>query len=147
VLNAVAVEVPRPSDQPPSGDRDPKHQPAGPTSVLPLSIRESSPSPGVRTLQVVGEVDILTAPTLGKALLQTLADGYPRVVLDLSQVSLFAAKGVAVLTDAHELALVREVELTLVVANREVRHVLEITGVSKLLTCHTSLDTALGASG
>ena len=115
--------------------------------MLPLSITEHSPSPGVHTLQVVGEVDILTSPTLEKALLQTLAEDFSRVVLDLSQVSLFAAKGVAVLTHAHELALTREVELTLVVANREVRHVLEITGVSKLLTCHASLDTALGASG
>jgi anti-anti-sigma factor len=115
--------------------------------VLPLSVRESSPSPGVRTLQVVGEVDILTAPTLEKSLRLALAEGYSRVVLDLSQVSLFAAKGVAVLTDAHELALTRAVELTLVVANREVRRVLEITGVDKLLSCHTSLDTALGAPG
>jgi anti-sigma B factor antagonist len=114
---------------------------------MPLSIRENSPSPGVRTLQVAGEVDMLTAPTLEEALLKTLADGYPRVVLDLSQVSLFAAKGVAVLTGAHELALTREVELTLVVANREVRHVLELTGVTELLTCHSSLDTALGAPG
>jgi anti-anti-sigma factor len=88
---------------------------------------------------VAGEVDLATAPQLDAALAGLLSADRARVVLDLSEVTFLASRGIAVLIDAHELALDRGVELHLVVTRPQVHRILEMTGLLAVLPWHANL--------
>lgn len=82
---------------------------------------------GLRVV-VKGEIDLLTAPAVRGCLLDAI-DAQPpggRILLDLSEVTFFAAAGVRVLEDAHARAGARRVELLLAATSLAVAMVLKI---------------------
>jgi anti-anti-sigma factor len=120
-------------------------QPAPPESVAPLDVRTDTTVVGARVVAVAGEVDLATAPQLDTALAGLLAAPGPRVVLDLSGVTFLASRGIAVLLDAHERAVEREVELHLVVTGAQVHRILEMTGLLAVLPWHATRADAVSA--
>jgi len=56
---------------------------------------------GVCVVHADGEVDIATAPLLGRALETGLASGRPTVVVDLRQISFVDCTGIGMLTEAR----------------------------------------------
>jgi anti-sigma B factor antagonist len=125
--------------------------PAPPGGGSPLTHRlvPGRPEPGgpdVPVLHVAGEVDLATAPALRDALGALLADGAAaRVVVDLSAVTFLASSGLAALLEAHQRACASGRALRVVVAERTVWRVLEVTGLVRVLDCHASLREALDA--
>jgi RNA polymerase sigma-B factor len=90
---------------------------------------------GTVRVQVDGEVDRDNAHRLRDALLIVLrraAPGLP-VVVDLQYVPLLDAAGIAVLLAVHESARVREVPVTVVGLQPQVRQIAAVTGLSALL--------------
>jgi anti-anti-sigma factor len=68
------------------------------TMPVPLRFRLSFPSPGTIRLAAAGEVDLATAPTLGKRLLTVVDAHRPAVIdIDLAKVSFLDCSGVSVL--------------------------------------------------
>jgi anti-sigma B factor antagonist len=84
---------------------------------------------GTVTVTVAGEVDMTSAPALRRALGQAPAKG--RLVVDLSAVRFLDSAGVKVLYDHLD----RRPELV-VSADAVVLRILDLTGLSDLLTVH-----------
>lgn len=107
-------------------------------AVAPLGVRTGTTPAGTCVVAVAGEVDLATAPQLDAALTGLLSAGRERVVLDLSEVTFLASRGIAVLIDAHERAVDRGVELHLVVTRPQVHRILEMTGLLAVLPWHAT---------
>jgi anti-sigma B factor antagonist len=86
---------------------------------------------------VCGEVDLLTAPRLGRALeaaaTTRLRCGHHRVVLDVSAVTFMDASGLRVLVSAMRRLTSSGGSLTLRCPTPEVRRLLSITGLTDFL--------------
>jgi anti-sigma B factor antagonist len=95
-------------------------------------------------LCVVGEIDVLTAPTVSGAVERQLAeraDGDTRpLVLDLSGVTFLASAGLAALANAKVLAAQHNVQLGVVASSRVVLRPLTLTGLDQAL--HVAPDVA-----
>lgn len=96
---------------------------------------------GTVVLTVAGEIDLVTAPALENAVLQTLADPPDLLVIDLTAVEFFSSAGIAVLVLAHRDGA--GVSLRIVAGNRIVLRPLELTGLTEDLAIYPDLDTAL----
>jgi anti-sigma B factor antagonist len=104
-----------------------------------LALRARRPEPGVLVVEVCGEVDMTTAPSLEGFLEQTVAAAPTRaVIVDLSDVSFIGSHGLSVLLALREGGSVDGATLFLagLTANRRVSRVLEVAGVAALFeTC------------
>ncbi|GAA4558063.1 STAS domain-containing protein [Pseudonocardia xishanensis] len=115
------------------------HEPTRPGA---LGTRIERLASGVLVLWVDGEIDTLTAPTLGTALgslLDTPGDG--PVAVDLSEVGFLASSGLAVLIRAAHRAESQGRALHLVGGGRAVVRPLQVTGSDRLFTLHEDLST------
>jgi anti-sigma B factor antagonist len=97
--------------------------------------------PAARVVNVIGEIDTLTAPVLRTRLEEHLAE-IELVVLDLSEVTFLGSAGLAVLVAARDEADRFNHKFRLVPGSRIVVRALEATG---LLTLFDMADTAADA--
>jgi anti-sigma B factor antagonist len=93
-------------------------------------------------VEIVGEIDALTAPQLVGALDDALAQRPRVVVADLSKVDFFASAGIAALVDAHQKAA-DGVRFHIVAAGSTTLRVLELTGLTGELDIFASREDAL----
>jgi anti-sigma B factor antagonist len=93
---------------------------------------------GTCILQVVGEIDLVTAPLLRSSAMEVLERPHRRLVLDLQQVAFLASSGLAVLVDIRTEALRRGVGLQLVTTSRAVLRPLIATGLIQLFEVDAS---------
>jgi anti-anti-sigma factor len=95
-----------------------------------LRIEEVEPGPGVRVLEVHGEVDLAVASQLQKAIERALdAD---RVLVDLAGCDFLDSTGIAVLIRGREALATSGGELSICNPGRQVLRVLEVTGLTRL---------------
>jgi len=104
----------------------------------------------VRVIAVRGELDLGSAPDLEPALEEATADGDASVLIDLSECEFIDSTGIALLVRAWQRidrAAEGEGEGRLVICsdNRQVRRVLEVTGLEHSISIHASCDQALAA--
>jgi anti-sigma B factor antagonist len=92
-------------------------------------------------VEIVGEIDALTAPQLAGALGGALAQRPRAVVADLSKVDFFASAGIAALVDAHRQA--GGVQFRVVAAGSVTLRVLELTGLTGELAIFATREDAL----
>lgn len=72
---------------------------------MPISINTTRPTEGTTLIEIAGEIDMLTAPTVSNAVYAQLQTGHPAsLILDLSGVAFFGVAGLCLLLDARELA-------------------------------------------
>lgn len=97
-------------------------------------------------LGVMGEVDLLTAPTLGAVLDVLVEQGHDSVVLDLAGLAFTDASGLQVIADAAARLDESSGVLTLRTVPALTRRILELTGVSELVHIEASApeDDELG---
>jgi anti-sigma B factor antagonist len=96
-------------------------------------------------LQVMGEVDVYTAPML-RGQLRELADkGAVHLIADLGGVDFLDSTGLGVLVGG--LKRLREAggSLTLVISAPRILRIFQITGLTKVLTIHHSVTAAITA--
>lgn len=107
------------------------------------------PVPRVVVVRVAGDLDIATAPAVRETVVRHL-DG-PHLVLDLHPVRFFAGSAAQLLLDLRRRAEARGAVLHLTApADRQVRRVLDLTGISATALLHDSVEHALrhlGARG
>jgi anti-sigma B factor antagonist len=87
--------------------------------------------PRRETVRIVvsGELDIVTAPELGREAQRLVCDGFERVVLDLRSVTFVDSRGLrAILGTRHE-AMARGAELALVRGGDAAERLFEVAGV------------------
>ena len=91
-----------------------------------------------------GEVDVLTAPQLGRRLLGLADDGKTRMVVDLSMVTFMDSTGLGVLLDALRQLTSRHGSLALVCPTERVLRPFQVSGLVGYLPIFSSREAALG---
>ena len=94
-------------------------------------------------LAVRGEVDVYTAPRLREKLVELVAQGRYRIVVDLEGVDFLDSTGLGVLVGGLKRLRSHHGDMVLVCTHQRVLKVFEITGLTKVFAIHDSLDTAV----
>jgi anti-anti-sigma factor len=102
----------------------------------------SSEQSGTAILNVSGEVDLATAPSLQTALLAVMERSSSRVIVDMVDVTFMDSSGLSALLAARDTSG-EEFEMVLVVGPGMVRRLLDTTTIGTLFTVVDTLDGAL----
>ena len=107
-----------------------------PEDVPRRSLLEIVALPGPQTtISLAGELDPATAPELDARLTALAADpAVTSVVIDLSQISFLDSSGLRVLVAGNEALRGRSADLILRGPTANVRRILEVTGLTDLVT-------------
>jgi anti-sigma B factor antagonist len=98
---------------------------------------------GTQVVTPQGEIDALTAPTLGRRLLRLADEGKTGVVVDLSRVTFMDSFGIGVLLNALRCLSTQHVGLVLVCPTERVTRPFEVMGLNGCLRTFRTLDEAL----
>lgn len=96
-------------------------------------------------LSVSGEVDLATAPQLRQQLVDLVADGHRRIVVDLSRTDFLDSTGLGALVVGLKRLRAHDGEMRVVCTTPRVRKVFEITHVDRVLPLFESVDEACAA--
>ncbi len=96
-------------------------------------------------LAVRGEVDVYTAPRLREKLVELVAQGNYRIVVDLNGVDFLDSTGLGVLVGGLKRVRSHGGDMALVCTHQRIIKVFEITGLTKVFPIHDTLDAAVGA--
>jgi anti-sigma B factor antagonist len=99
----------------------------------------------VHVVSPTGEVDMLTAPQLGRRLLSLADEGKTGLVVDLSRVTFMDSTGIGVLLDALRRLSARRGQLALVCPTERILRPFEITGLVGYLKIFGTREEALVA--
>lgn len=91
-----------------------------------------------------GEIDVMTAPQLGRRLLCLADEGKTRLVVDLSNVTFMDSTGIGVLLNALRGLRQRKGGLVLVCPTERVLRPFQVTGLVGHLSIFRSREQALG---
>jgi anti-sigma B factor antagonist len=94
---------------------------------------DSFTTDGDHVLTAKGEIDLYTAPKMWEALTRLIEAGHRDVVLDMAGVVFMDSQGVAVISRAHARLLQEGGSVTIRAAPIQVRRVLEITGLDRVI--------------
>ena len=110
-----------------------------------FSLNTVGPIADCAVLQVVGEVDLYTAPQLREPVRELAAKGAVHLIADLSQVSFLDSTGLGVLVGA--LKRLREAggSLTLVISAPRILRLFQITGLTKVFAIQPTATEAVAA--
>ena len=113
-----------------------------------LGLREEQVDDQTQVVVPRGEVDLRTAPHLGKRLLGLIDEGKTRLVVDLSRVTFMDSTGIGVLLDALRLAC-RDGDggLVLVCPNERLLRAFEVSGLTGYIRIAPSRREALRGLG
>jgi anti-sigma B factor antagonist len=95
------------------------------------------------TLRVDGRLDLVSAGGLRRAVEDLLAAGRRRLVVDLADVPFMDSSGVGALVGSLKLARNGGGELRIAAAGTQVREVLRLTTIDRVLHPYDSVDAAL----
>jgi anti-sigma B factor antagonist len=116
----------------------------------PMSIQSSpllevrrEPRAGLLRLDVSGELDASTAPILRDALVNAIDGQGGVIVVDLSKVGFIDSEGLGTLVGGLKRAIEHGTQLRFVVTHPQVRKVLDITGLGRVLDIYDTVETAL----
>jgi anti-sigma B factor antagonist len=111
----------------------------------PLTMTTVWPRPDTCLVQLVGEVDIDTAPLLGTYLRTHIAARPTYLLLELSKVTFLAAAGLTVIITAqrNDQDIHGDLRLIGVSSSRAVARVLRISRIDTLVRIHATLADAL----
>jgi anti-sigma B factor antagonist len=98
---------------------------------------------GVTVLDVVGEVDLYTAPQLEEALRKAEGGAAPRVAVNLAGVAYLDSTALRVLTESHKRALSRGGAIAVIVTQTPIQKIFRITGLGNVLPVVTTEREAI----
>lgn len=93
-------------------------------------------------VHVSGEVDLATCPQLRAVLGELVDQGVYHLIVDLEQVSFLDSSGIGVLIGVLRRVREHDGSLRLTAPSLHVRRVLELTGMTTLLSIYATLDEA-----
>jgi anti-sigma B factor antagonist len=97
----------------------------------------------VITVRLPVEMDMDNAVSVGADLWSALHCGAQTVIADMTETTFCDSSGLGELAVAHQAALDRGTELRVVVTSAQVRRVLALTRLDRVLAVYPSLDAAL----
>jgi anti-sigma B factor antagonist len=112
-----------------------------------MKISTSPAENEVTLVEVTGDVDGYTAPSLNKALNDVLTKGHSRLLLDASQIEFLSSAGLRVLTSAQREARRLGGEVRLFGLSARVRKVFEMSGLVDLFYVADTREQAMEGWG
>jgi anti-sigma B factor antagonist len=107
-----------------------------------LDVRHRALDDRTCVLSVAGEIDVASAPVLKSALLEALAHGYRRFVIDLSAVDHMDSTGLGVLIGVRR-RLEDERQIAITGARHNVQAVFKITGLDSRFEMFATVDAGI----
>ena len=104
-----------------------------------LQWRAHPQGPGVTRMSLSGELDLLSAPSLGDTLAEA-ARGSVAVILDLSQLTFLDSSGLHAIMTARARLAEADCRLVLLRGNHHVQRVFELSGVDGVLEFVSARD-------
>jgi anti-anti-sigma factor len=92
---------------------------------------------------VHGRLDLLTAAEVKRQLQEAVGTGLHRLVVDLHGVPFIDSSGLGALIGALKATRVAGGDLRIARAGEQVRYVLEISMLDRVLVCHSTVEEAL----
>lgn len=105
------------------------------------------PGDGIAVVALTGEVDLYTAPDLKQELVRLVDGGARQVVVDLTDTSFIDSTTLGVLISGVKRLRPDGGRLELVVTDRNIAKVFEITGLDRVFSIHPDRRAALAALG
>lgn len=96
-------------------------------------------------LQVIGEVDVYTAPMLRDQIRELAAKGAVHLIADLSRVDFIDSTGLGALIGGLKRLRDAGGSLALVISTPRILHIFQITGLTKALAAQRSAADAIAA--
>jgi anti-sigma B factor antagonist len=96
-------------------------------------------------ISIDGELDMYTAPRLKDALGEGVAEGYKKVVVDLTRVGFLDSTTLGILVGGLRRLRSEEGELHLVVDHPHLAKMFRITGFDGVFSIHKTVDEAVAA--
>jgi len=100
---------------------------------------------GIPVVRAVGDVDILTSREFGKAVLDLIAEGHHRLVIDLRKVDFLDSSGLMVLIQALKRTRQAGGDVALVDSIQPLRPVIRVTGLNKTFAIYPTPEEAVRA--
>lgn len=102
---------------------------------------------GDRTvIDVVGEVDVYTAPKLRETLIELVAQGSYHIVVNMEEVEFLDSTGLGVLVGGLKRVRAHDGSLRLVCSQERILKIFRVTGLAKVFPIYDSVDDAVAAS-
>lgn len=95
-------------------------------------------------VRVLGDLDVITAPTLRERFADLVRHGHHDLVVDLNGVGFLDSTGLAVLVNALKRVRAHDGQLRVVCSNEQTIHILRITGLINTFTIYGTCADALG---
>ena len=111
---------------------------------LDLKVRKQG---GHAVLEVVGEIDVYTAPKLREKLIELVNEGSYHLVVDLEKVDFLDSTGLGVLVGGLKRVRNHDGSLALVCTQDKILKIFRITGLTKVFPIHDSVEEAIAGSG
>lgn len=108
-----------------------------------MTIRVSDVGPGTAVAVLEGRLDLLATLEVRVALQSAVTSGHPRLVVDLHDVPFADSSGLTALVAALRAARIAGGDLRLACPGEQVRSILAITLLDRVLCCHSSVEEAL----
>ena len=110
---------------------------------LSVTTREEA---GRTVVEVGGEIDVYSAPTLRDRLNGLVADGHHDLVVDMEGVEFLDSTGLGVLVGGLKRVRAHEGSLRLVCTQERILKIFRITGLTKVFPIHSTVDEAVAAT-
>lgn len=101
-----------------------------------------TPSDGIAVVRFTGRLNMVTAPRLREVVNTSVAAGRTRVAVDLSGVEFIDSSGLGALINGLKTARQAGGDLRIAAPNDQVRLVLQLTNMERVLTAYDSADSA-----
>ena len=105
-----------------------------------------NPTEGVAVVELEGELDVYSAPQFKEALLQGIAEGAQRIIVDLAKVTFIDSSGLSVLVSGAKRVRRGEGTLDIVCRDDNIRRIFEITGLDRIFGIYPTREEALKVS-
>ena len=110
-----------------------------------FAIATEEPTAGLAVIALTGEVDLYTAPELKQELVRVIENGAGNVVIDMTDTTFIDSTTLGVLVSGLKRLNPSGGKLTLVVTDRNIRKIFEITGLDRVFTIHEKRSAAVDA--
>ncbi|MGK2853592.1 MAG: STAS domain-containing protein [Microbacteriaceae bacterium] len=97
----------------------------------------------VAVVHLAGRLNMVSAPKLRDAVVKAVADGHARLVIDLSDVEFIDSSGLGALVSGLKTTRQAGGDLRIAAPNEQVRLVLQLTNVERVLTTYDDVGKAL----
>src|SRR5699024_6056791 len=109
-----------------------------------LSLASHDRSP-YRIIEVGGEIDVYTAPSLREAVVEAVDKGHVQLIIDVENVDFLDSTGLGVLVGALKRVRSEDGSLDIVCTHARLLKIFEITGLDKVFGLYSSVGEAVNA--